>query len=371
MKVIKTLLIFLVSLFLFATGAHAQENASFQEEVLEGEVVQIIDEGEIIEGGQKSAYQTLSVLITHGSIEGSTITIETGAFQIAGTRQYEVGNKILVTYTKTPGGDTFFTISDFVRREGLLYLAILFVLLAILIGGKWGAFSIIGMAFSFLVIFKFILPQILLGQDAVVMSILGSIVIVPVTFGLSHGISKKTLVAVIGTITTLVLVGVLASFFVDLTHLTGFASEEAGFLQLDLGNVINMKGLLLAGIIIASLGILDDITISQASVVQEISLANKKLKAGELFTRAMRVGKDHISSLVNTLILVYTGASLPLFLLFVNNPRPFSEVINYEIVADEIVRTLVGSMGIILAVPITTALAAYYLKSSGARAKKS
>lgn len=121
--------------------------------------------------------------------------------------------------------------------------------------------------------------------------------------------------------------------------------------------MINIKGLLLAGILIGVLGVLDDITIAQASVVEQLRYANPSLKPRELFSRAMRVGQDHIASMVNTLVLVYTGASLPLLLLFVNNPHPLTEIINYEIIAEEIVRTLVGSIALILAVPITTLLA--------------
>ncbi len=149
----------------------------------------------------------------------------------------------------------------------------------------------------------------------------------------------------------------MASFFVDAAKLTGYASEEASFLQVSRQGSFNVRGLLLAGIIIGALGILDDITISQAAVVSSLKQASSKIKADELFAKAMDVGKDHISSMINTLILVYAGASLPLMLLFVDNPHPFSEIINYEIIADEVVRTLVGSIGLVLAVPITTLIA--------------
>ena len=160
-----------------------------------------------------------------------------------------------------------------------------------------------------------------------------------------------------GTLIALIITGILSSVFVEAARLTGFASEEAGFLRVA-RQMINIKGLLLAGIIIGVLGILDDITISQSAIVFQLKEANKKLKFNELYKRAMNVGQDHISSMVNTLVLVYAGASLPLLLLFIDNPQPFFEVINYEIIADEIVRTLVGSIGLILAVPITTLIAA-------------
>jgi len=181
--------------------------------------------------------------------------------------------------------------------------------------------------------------------------------IIPITFYLSHGFNKKTTVAVGGTVIALIITGILAGIFVEAAKLTGFASEEAGFLQVAKQGLVNIKGLLLAGIIIGVLGVLDDVTVSQSAIVFQLKQANAKIKAGELYKRAMDVGKDHISSMVNTLVLVYTGAALPLLLLFIDNPHPFSEVVNYEIIADEIVRTLVGSIGLVLAVPITTLIA--------------
>jgi uncharacterized membrane protein len=251
-----------------------------------------------------------------------------------------------------------------VRRDGLIYLFALFVFLAILVGGIWGATSLLGMVFSFFIIFKFILPQILLGKDAILIAIVGSAMIIPVTFSLSHGFKTKTFIAGVGTVFALIITGIVATIAVNLARLSGFGSEEAGFLQSQFGNLLNIKGLLLAGMIISSLGVLDDITISQASVVAELKDANKKYKFADLFKRSMNVGRDHIASLINTLVLVYAGASLPLLLLFVNNPLPFESIVNHEMIAEEIVRTLVGSIGLILAVPITSLLASYYYKNN-------
>jgi uncharacterized membrane protein len=160
----------------------------------------------------------------------------------------------------------------------------------------------------------------------------------------------------------LIITGILAMIFVEATKLTGFSSEEASFLQIYKQGV-NMKGILLAGIIIGAMGVLDDITIAQVSVVFQLENTDKKLTRGELYKRAMDVGKDHISSMINTLVLVYAGAALPLLLLFVQNPHSFSEIINYEMVAEEIVRTIVGSIGLITAVPITSYIASLFVKS--------
>lgn len=330
------------------------------EETLEARVVEVLEEREVDFEGQKQTYQKLELTVTEGSLVNRNIVLENGNIPTVNSQIYKVGDKVMVSYTKDFEGNDLFYITDYIRRDALIFLFIVFALLSIVIGGLWGASSLIGMAYSFLIIFKFILPQILKGTDPIMVAIFGAALIIPVTFYLSHGFHKKTHVAIIGTLLTLITTGILASFFVEITKLTGFASEEAGFLQAETGTLVNMKGLLLAGIIIASLGILDDITISQASVVQELKNANEKLRFRDLASRAMKVGRDHIASLVNTLVLVYAGSALPLLLLFINNPTPFGQVINHEIIADEIVRTLVGSIGLILAVPITTLLAASY-----------
>jgi len=335
--------------------------ADYQEETLEGRVTQILEEKQVIPIGteEPQLYQKLEILITKGSLKDEKITIENGNLPMSNLQKYKVGDELVINYGKDFEGNDTFYITDYVRRSALLWLFVIFVIIAVAIGRWQGMTSLFGMGISFLVIFKFILPKISAGSDPVQVAILGSLVIIPATFLLSHGVNKKTGIAIMGTLISLVVTGVLANAFVEASRLTGFASEEAGFLQAYKPGLINIKGLLLAGIIIGVLGVLDDITISQSAIVQQLKAANPKLKAGELYKKAMAVGKDHIASMVNTLVLVYTGAALPLLLLFIDNPHPFSEVVNYEIIADEVVRTLVGSVGLILAVPITTFIASF------------
>jgi len=339
--------------------------ADYQEETLEGRVTQILEEKQVIPIGteEPQLYQKLEILITKGSLKDEKITIENGNLPMSNLQKYKVGDELVINYGKDFEGNDTFYITDYVRRSALLWLFVIFVIIAVAIGRWQGMTSLFGMGISFLVIFKFILPKISAGSDPVQVAILGSLVIIPATFLLSHGVNKKTGIAIMGTLISLVVTGVLANAFVEASRLTGFASEEAGFLQAYKPGLINIKGLLLAGIIIGVLGVLDDITISQSAIVQQLKAANPKLKAGELYKKAMAVGKDHIASMVNTLVLVYTGAALPLLLLFIDNPHPFSEIINYEIIADEVVRTLVGSIGLILAVPITTFIASLVAES--------
>jgi len=343
-KFLKIIATFFLILFVLSGEILAQEETSPQEEFFEGRVENILEENE--------NYQKLEILITKGSGKGEKIEIEIGGeFQKVGQIKYRVGDEVIVS--------SFGYITDFVRRQPLLWLFAIFAALVLAIGKLWGLSSLLGMGFSFLIIFKIILPQILAGRDPVLTTILGSLLIIPATFYLSHGFNKKTTIAVTGTLISLIIAGILSKIFVELTHLTGYASEEAAFLQIAQGGAVNIKGLLLAGIIIGVLGVLDDITIAQAVVVEQLRHANPNLKPQEIFKRAMRIGQDHIASMVNTLVLVYAGASLPLLLLFVNNPHPLSEIVNYEIIAEEIVRTLVGSIALIMAVPITTFLATF------------
>ena len=345
---------------IFFAGAGGTKANTGSEVTKEGMVINVSEGTRIDPDGNVIFYQILHIEITSGSSAGEVITIEEGEVVFASAQDYSAGDKVVLSQVTNVDGDVNYFITDYVRRDRLLELFIVFAVLAVAVGGIWGATSLAGMAFTFLIIFKFILPQIMTGRNAVFVTVVGAAIIIPVTFVLSHGFKTKTWIASVSTVITLILTGIVAALAVEATHLTGFGSEEAAFLQFQAGDVVNIKGLLLAGILISALGILDDITISQASIVSELKTANKKYKFENLFVGAMRVGRDHIASLINTLVLVYAGASLPLLLLFVNNPAPFADVINNEMIAEEVVRTLVGSMGLIMAVPITTALASYY-----------
>lgn len=354
-----SLLFFVFTFLNFYKTTLAQDS----EETLEGSVVFVSEQKEIEIAGNRQTYQKLQIEITKGSIKGQNILVENGNFLTTNPVIYKSKDKVLIQKSKDLDGKDTYYISDYIRRTPLYMLFAIFTFISVFIGGKRGLFSLFGMSVSFLIIFLIIIPLILKGYDPIVVSIGGAALIIPATFYLSHGISSKTHLAVLGTLVSLVITGLLAAASIDLVKLSGFASEEASYLQSQVGNLVNIKGLLLAGIIISCLGILDDITISQSSIVFELKSANSKLKFHELFFRTMKVGRDHISSLVNTLVLVYAGSAFPLLLLFTENSASFSQVINYEIVADEIVRALVGSIGLILAVPITTFFAALYFSN--------
>ena len=337
------------------TYGYGNENS----ENIKAKIVKIIEEKKVVIMGKEQLYQKLELVLN--TPDKKTIIIENGNFPLVNIIKYSINDNVLVTANQNIDGTTEYIIIDFIRNDSLILLTILFAVLLIIIV-KWkGIFSLLGMIFTFFVIFTFILPKILDGGNPILIAIIASLIIIPVSFYLAHGINKKTNIAIVSSIISLIITAVLASVFTEIGYLTGLSSEEAGILSINQGN-LNMKGILLAGIVIGALGVLDDITISQASIVDELSTTAKLTKTKDLYSRSMIIGKDHITSMVNTLVLAYAGVSLPLLLIFTNNPHPFFEIINYEMIAEEIIRTLVGSIGLILAVPITTIIAANFYK---------
>jgi uncharacterized membrane protein len=274
------------------------------------------------------------------------------------------GDEVRVTKTPEPApgaeplAGTGYGFVDFERRGTMLWLAGLFVAAVLVLGRLRGALSLLGLAASLALVLVFVVPSILDGNSPLAVAVTGSLAIALVTIPLAHGGGAKSLAALLGTAASLLLTAALAVLFTELTHLTGLSSEEAIFLQLGQAD-LSLEGLLLAGMVIGALGVLDDVTISQASTVLALRRANPALGFRELFGRALHVGRDHVSATVNTLVLAYVGAGLPALLLFSAADLGVSEVANFEIVAKEIVATLVGSIGLICAVPITTGLAAW------------
>ena len=362
MKILRLILLFIPLIF-FVSPVFAQEETTSpqpQTEYFKAKVIEVAEENTL--EGNNQFYQKLNVQINSGSKKGEEILIENQSSSFAQVNKYKKGDNVYVSYSKNDDGSEVFFITDYIRTDKLNYLFVLFLVLALLIARKFAFFSIAAMGITFLVIFWFVLPQIRDGKDPVLIAILSSIIIIPITFYLSHGFEKKTTIAMAGTFIALIITGLLSHFFVNLTRLTGTASEEALFLQTVSEQSYNLKGLLLAGILIGTLGVMDDITVAQTSIVFQLHDLKKDLSFKELFQRSLVVGKDHISSMINTLVLVYAGASLPLLLLFLEIPRPVEEILNYELLSTEIVRTLVGSIGLILAVPITTYLAVLSVK---------
>ena len=324
-------------------------------EITESKVIKVMDNDQV--------FQKLKVRITNGNELNKVVEIVNGDVPLANVIVYKVGDRVRVVKSEVVNQGESYVITDYVRSDALLLLIIIFLVLIIIITRGAGIGSIVSMGLTFWILFSFVLPAISNDGDPMLITFIASIIIIPVTYFLSHGWNKKTVAAIIGSIIALILTNILSYWFIEITKLTGLSSEDAGLLSVNRQGALNMKGILLAGIMIGTLGVLDDITISQSSIVSELSLTGKYKKATDLFNRAMMVGKDHITSMVNTLVLAYAGAALPLLLIFIDNPHPWSEVVNYEFIAEEIVRTLIGSIGLVIAVPITTYLASRMMKA--------
>ena len=271
---------------------------------------------------------------------------------------FDRGDKIVLS--RQPDADPGFeyAFADRHRKPVLLVLTVLFAIAVVLLGRLRGLAALAGLIASFVVLLRFILPGILSGDNPLIVAVVGAGVIAFLAIYLAHGFGPLTTVALLGTLAALGVTVAAAQLFVTLANFSGFASEEAIFLNVAQGK-IDLTGLTLAGIVIGALGAVDDMTVTQASVVAELYEADPHMSKTRLFSSAMRVGRDHVASTVNTLALAYAGASMPLLVLFVLAQQSLGTVANGETVATEIVRTLVGSLGLVAAVPLTTWLAVW------------
>jgi uncharacterized membrane protein len=337
-----------------------QAQANPNEETVEARVIAVLAEGITDQGGVKQPYQKLRLEILTGSRAGRAVDVAYGTQGfISSDVLYRPDDRVQVSQIVRPDGGEVYYITEPDRLGALFMLLALFVALTVFVSRWQGVRSLLGMAISLYVITQFILPMILAGRDPVLVTIIGAFGLLAVTQYLIYGWSMKTHAAIGGILLSLIITGLAASIFVSTTRLTGYGAEEVGYLQVVAGS-LNPRGLLLAGILIGAVGVLDDLTISQASAVFELSQANSTMGVRELYRRAMNIGRDHIASTVNTLVLAYVGAALPLLLLFAVYPQPFGQIVNREFVAEEVVQTLVGSLGLVAAVPLTTLLACLF-----------
>lgn len=319
----------------------------------------VIEEGEITLGDVRQPYQILLITVQDGVHAGSQFEIEYGTRQIRNDPiRIKEGDRLLVTISSLPDGTLSAHFTDFYRRNSLFLLFAIFIGASILISGWKGVRSLVGIMLSLAVIVLIILPGIQSGRDPLSISILGALLFVGLSLYIVYGWNVKTHAAVLGSFIALVITGVLAYIFVTNARLTGYGDENMFFVTQMTQNQLNVRSLLLAGVLIGTLGVLDDLVISQASAVFELFRNNPKQTFRELFKSAMNIGQDHIAATVNTLVLAYAGASLPMLLLFSFRNVDYGLAINLEFIAEEIVRTMVGSLGLFAAVPITTALAA-------------
>jgi uncharacterized membrane protein len=264
--------------------------------------------------------------------------------------------RIVLSYDPGAEVDQQYAFADVERTRPLALLGVLFAVAVIVLGRLTGLRALLGLGLSLLVITAFVLPALIAGSNALLVALAGSALVMFTVLYLAHGVKVQTSIAVLGTLVSLALTVLLAQLFVGLTELTGLGSDETGLISATVD--VDLRGLLLAGIVIGSLGVLDDVTVTQSAAVWELHLAKPTASVRELYTAGIRIGKDHIAATVNTLVLAYVGASLPLLVVYQLAGSGLRDVLTNEVVAQEVVRTLVGSLGLVAAVPVTTLLAA-------------
>ncbi|MFN2556403.1 MAG: YibE/F family protein [Nitriliruptorales bacterium] len=298
--------------------------------------------------------QQVAVEVLSGPDTGATFELDTAEGDYPTFRS---GDRVLLGVLDPSAGQSAYYVGDFDRRLPLGLLAGVFVAVVLLVGRGHGFRALVGLGVSLLIVARFVVPAVLAGENPFAVALVGSFAVMIVTLYLCHGFNVKSTAALVGTAAALGVTALLGVLFVALTRLTGFSSEEASFVRFAVEGV-DVRGLVLAGLVIGALGVLDDVTVAQASTAFAVHDANPQQSWVEVFRRAMNVGRDHIASTVNTLVFAYVGASIVLLVLFTSGGVPFGDIINSEVVAQEVVTTLVGSLGLISAVPLTTALAA-------------
>lgn len=305
------------------------------------------------EGGA-ALCEKATVEVTSGKDKGRTFieVVQPGA-----PRQLREGQEVVVAYAPDAPHDLQYSVTDVNRKFPMALLAGIFAVAVVVVGRLRGVMALVALALSFAVLTLFILPAILQGSNPLLVAVVGAGAIMLIALYICHGLSARTSVAVIGTLISLLLIGLLGSLFIGWASLSGNTDDSTGLIH-GLYPHIDMSGLLLAGVIIGSLGVLDDVTVTQTSAVWELHQADPTMSAKQLYRAGIRIGRDHIASVVNTLVLAYAGAALPLLLLFSIAQSSVGTVANSELVAEEIIRTLVGSIGLVASVPVTTALAA-------------
>ena len=371
----KILISLAAGLFLaaFTLPAAAENAVPVPELTMKAQVLRVINQKEIVrENGSKALQQDIEIGILEGSRRGQkVISLGVGDIDNISSNIYNEGDKVIVSLNRDDAGRESWYIVDYVRTPVLAWLLVIFVVIVLAIGGLKGFMSLLSLTVSFFLIMKVFVPLVLKGYNPLATGIVIAFLILFAIIYLTEGWNRKAHVAVISILISLLITALLSWSFSEASRLTGMTQEETLFL-VGTAAPLDFKNLLLAAMILGTLGVLDDVAVGQIETVTQIRRANRKLSDWKLFKMGMNVGQAHLGAIINTLFLAYAGASLPLVLLFSLNHEPFItvfQVLNNEQVATEIVRTLVGVIGLCLAVPIATFLAVRYAKSSDSETK--
>lgn len=368
-NIINKILFSLALLFLVAVPivkAEDAPNLSDSVNTAEAQVLKILNTAEVDrENGQKTTQQDLQLGILSGPLKGEKVEYHgISEVDVVTSNIYRVNDKVIVSYSRGTDGKYVFFVTDYVRSRGLQWLLFVFIAIVIAVGGKKGFMALLSLFVSFLVIMKLLVPLVIKGYDPLLVGMLMSLVIMLAIIYITEGWNRKSHVAILSITISLLVTGILSIIFTNLNRLTGTSQEETTYILDAVKQVINFKNLLLASFVIGTLGVLDDVVIGQIESVNQIKEANPNLGIWTVFKMSMEIGKSHLSAIINTLFLAYVSASFPLILLFsLQNPPflTFGQIVNNEEVATEIVRTLVGVIGLCAAVPIATVCAVKFI----------
>lgn len=366
------LVIFVTPLFSLAQGEANDISFGFKpDEYMVGRIIAIEDAGSEVVLGAERQLERIQVRIERGDNKGNEITIEDEKRFVDQADSFAVGDRVVLRKQWIDDENFEYLIDDWYRLPLLAYALLGFVALVIAVAGRRGVGALIGLLISLAAIVFILVPLLMRGYSPVLVLTIGGACISAVTILLAHGRKVRSYVASAATGIAIFIGGICATVVVHIGRLFGFGSEEAFYLSINTSGQLDMRGLLLGGIIIGMLGVLDDVTTTQVATVEEIQRAHGKLSVRELYKRGLSVGREHITSLVNTLILAYSGASLPLFILFITNTSiPSWVIVNSEFIAEELVRMLVGSFALVVAVPIATWLGSYVFGAKPQKALK-
>lgn len=338
--------------------AQAQEVHQELEETVRAKVLEVVAEvdRDIMGTNTTTTVQTLRIEFLDGAKVGTVATFDNDMVLLG------EGDIIFVNRLESIDGSEYILFKDVERRPQLAIIFGLFLLLVIIFARWQGVRALVSLGISLGAIIYLLVPALLAGYSPALASLVISAGILAIILFFTHGFRPHVVIAFLGTVTAVAVTCLIAWLSVSWLRLTGFSSDASVYLNFSTGGALDFSGLLLGSIIIGLLGVLDDVSITQASVVHELRRANSNLNWRELYVRAIRVGRDHVGSLVNTLALAYVGMSLPLVMLYARAESSFLISINQEVIASELIRIIIGSMGLVLAVPLTTVIAAWYFR---------
>ncbi|HVR88243.1 MAG TPA: YibE/F family protein [Candidatus Limnocylindria bacterium] len=346
---------------LLLCSACADWNSGRAGSVIDAHVVRVVEQGTrtgTATGVPAQLFQTLELQLDAGLYRGDHAIVQWGGrTALNANGLLAPGEKVLVSQRRAEGDVRQYAIEEIVRLPSLVPLVVSLVLTLLLVARWKGLASLAGLAGSIGVFLLAIVPAVQRGDDPLVATLVGALAVLVIAVFVVHGLNRKSVAALAGTATCLLLVVGLAAALVLFSHLTGLGSEEAVFLAIGSGGRIDLHRLVLAGIVVGSLGALVDMGVGQASATFELAAAHHQMRGRRLYASALNVGRDHIGSLVNTLALAYFGSSLPLIVLLSLGNAPLSLALNSETIIGSIISILVASIGLVVCVPVTTAIA--------------